>query len=95
MRAQPIRVAHISRWSSWSELHCRCSCAKPAVGLTLEFSQLGHVVVTTKTGTDGSYRVGLPKGGRYVISVRGHGAVAPTIKPSSKRVVGGLSQLVV
>ena len=65
------------------------SCAKPAVGLTLEFSQLGHVVVTTKTGTDGSYRVGLPKGGRYVISVRGHGAVAPTIKPSTATVSEG------
>ena len=59
------------------------SCAKPAVGLTLEFSQYGHVVVTTKTGKDGSYKVGLPKGGRYVISVRGHAGVAPTIKPAT------------
>jgi hypothetical protein len=65
------------------------SCAKAAVGLTLEFSQYGHVVVTTKTGKDGSYKVGVPKGGRYVISVRGHGGVAPTVKPPTANVSEG------
>jgi hypothetical protein len=65
------------------------SCSKPAVGYTLEFSQYGNVVVTTKTGDDGSYRVGLPKGGRYVISVRGHGGVAPTVKPATTTVPEG------
>src|SRR4051794_34798348 len=40
----------------------KSSCSKPAVGFTLEFSQYGNVVVTTKTGEGGSYRVGLPKG---------------------------------
>jgi hypothetical protein len=65
------------------------SCGKPAVGFTLEFSQYGHVVVTAKTGKDGSYRVGLPKGGRYVISVRGHGGVAPTVKPATATATEG------
>jgi hypothetical protein len=65
------------------------SCSKPAVGLTLEFSQYGHVVVTTKTGKDGSYKVGVPKGGRYVISVRGHGGVAPTVKPATATTTDG------
>jgi hypothetical protein len=65
------------------------SCAKPAKDYTLEFSQYGHVVVTTKTGKDGSYRVGLPSKGRYVISVRGHRGVAPTVKPATADVQAG------
>jgi hypothetical protein len=65
------------------------SCAKPAIGYTLEFSQYGHVVVTAKTGKDGSYRVGLPSKGRYVISVRGHQGVAPTVKPPTATVQTG------
>ena len=65
------------------------SCSKPAKDFTLEFSQYGHVVVTTKTGKDGSYRVGLPSKGRYVISVRGNRGVAPTVKPSTANVQAG------
>lgn len=68
------------------------SCSKPAVGYTLEFSQYGHVVVTAKTGSDGSYRVGVPSKGRYVIGVRGHQGVAPTVKPPTATAQSGQVQ---
>jgi hypothetical protein len=70
--------------------HCSAgrSCSRPAVGVTLVFSKYGKQVLTTKTGKDGSYRVALPQG-RYAISVRGHRAVAPTVKPASATVSAG------
>ena len=70
------------------------SCGRPAAGLTLEFSQNGHAVRTTKTGKDGSYHVGLPKGGNYVIDVGGVRGIAPTVKPTAVTVSEGeLKQL--
>jgi len=65
------------------------SCGKPAVGLTLGFSQNGDVVGTTKTGKDGHYRVTLANGGRYVISVRGNTGITPTVKPATATVSEG------
>jgi hypothetical protein len=65
------------------------SCRKPAAGLTLVFSQHGQVVSTAKTGKDGSYRVGLPNGGNYVISVRGNPGIAPAVKPATATVSEG------
>ena len=65
------------------------SCMKPAKGFTLEFSQYGHEVATTKTGDDGSYRVTLSPKGRYVIGVKGGPGAAPTVKPPTATVEQG------
>jgi hypothetical protein len=65
------------------------SCMKPAKGFTLEFSQYGHQVARTKTGSDGSYRVTLSAKGRYVIGVKGGPGVAPTVKPPTATVEQG------
>jgi hypothetical protein len=65
------------------------SCGKPAAGLTIQFSQNGQPVITTKTGKDGSYRVSLPKGGNYAIDVRGVRGVAPEVKPTAVTVSEG------
>jgi hypothetical protein len=58
-------------------------------GLTIEFSQYGHLVARTKTGADGSYRINLSSKGRYVIGVKGGPGVAPTVKPPTATIEQG------